>query len=62
MSDEMNLNEIRNNGENGTGLNNEGFSHGRDDVRQQALPNRNQRTARIRWRKEVDVVIMECYS
>ena len=61
MCDEMNLNEIRNNGENGAGLNNEGFSHERDNVGQQALPNCNQRTARIKWRKEVNVVIMECY-
>ena len=56
----MKLNEIRNNGENGAGLNNEGFSHGRDNVGQQALSNCNQRTARIKWRKEVNVVIMEC--
>ena len=61
MCDETNHNEIRNNGENGTGLNTEGSSFGRDNVEQQTLPNRNQRTARIKWRKEVNVVIMECY-
>ena len=56
MCDEINLNEIRNNGENGSGLNNEGSSPGRDNVGQQAQPNRNQRTARIKWRKVVNVV------
>ena len=34
----------------------EGFSQGRDNVGQHALPNRNQRTARIKWRKVVNVV------
>ena len=62
MCDEMNVNEIRNNVENGAGLNNEGSSHGRDIVGQQALSNCNQRTARIKWRKEVNVVIMECHD
>ena len=61
MCDEMNLNEIRNNDKNGAELNNEGSSQGRDNVGQQALPNCNQKTARIKWRKEVNVVIIECY-
>ena len=36
-------------------------SHDEDNARQQALPSCNQRTARIKWRKEVIVVIKQCY-
>ena len=36
-------------------------SHDKDNARQQALPSRNQRTARVKWRKGVIVVIMEYY-
>ena len=51
MCDEMSPNEIRNNGENWPGLNNEGSSYGRGNVRQQALSDRSQRTVRIKWKK-----------
>ena len=57
----MNLNENVNNGVNGTGVLNEGASPGRDNVGQEALPDRHHTTACKKWRKQANIVIMECY-
>ena len=57
----MHLNENVNNGVNGTGVLNEGASPGRDNVRQQALPDRHHAIARKKWSKQVNIVIMGCY-
>ena len=57
----MNLNENVNNGVNGIGVLNEGALRGRDNVGQQALSGHHHATARKKWSKQVNIVIMECY-
>ena len=57
MSDQ----KIENNGVNGTGTDREGTSPGRCSPAQQRRPGRHQVTAKRKWTKELNVVVMECY-
>ena len=50
-----------NNGVNGTGTRCEGPSPGRCSPAQHRRPGRHLATARMRWNKEVDKVVMECF-
>ena len=57
------MNHIRNedNDVNGTGTSCEGASSGRWSVGEQRRPGRNQATARMKWTKEMNIVVMECF-
>ena len=57
------MNHIRNenNDVNGTGTSCEGASSGRCSVGEQRRPGRNQATARMKWTKEMNIVVMECF-
>ena len=57
----MNQNRNINNDVNGTGNSSEGTSSGRCSVDEQRRPGRNQATARIKWTKEMNIVVMECF-
>ena len=50
-----------NNDVNGTGTSCEGASSGRCSVGEQRRPGRNQATARMKWTKEINIVVMECF-
>ena len=50
-----------NNGMNGTGTSCEGPSPGRCSPAQQRRPGRHLATARMKWNKEVNMVVMECF-
>ena len=51
----------KNNGVNGTGTRCKGPSPGRCSPAQQRGPGRHLATARMRWNKEVNKVVMECF-
>ncbi len=57
----MNQNRNVNNDVNGTGTSSEGASSGRCSVEEQRRPGRNQATARMKWTKEMNIVVMECF-
>ena len=57
----MNRNRNVNNDVNGTGTSSEGASSGRCSVDEQRRPGRNQATARMKWTKEMNIVVMECF-
>ena len=52
---------FENNGVNGTGTPCEGPSLGRCSPAQQWGPGRHRATARVKWNKEVNKVVMECF-
>lgn len=54
-------NGFPNNGVNGAGASSEGASPGRCPVGEQRRPGRHPDTARLKWSKEVNRVVMECY-
>ena len=58
---EMNINEITDNDVNGAGTSCEGPTSGRCPVGEQRGPGRHPITARKKWSKEVNIVVMECY-
>ena len=58
---EMSSQYFENNGVNGTGAQCEGASPGRCSPVQQRGPGRHPATARKKWSKEVNIVVMECY-
>ena len=54
--------EDKDNDVNGTGPDNwEGVAPGREDVREQAPPGRQQTTARRKFAKHANKIVMECY-
>ena len=55
------LNDLLDNGVNGTGAFSEGASSGRCPVGEQRRPGRHPATARMMWSKDVNKVVMECY-
>ena len=57
------MNRIRNekNDVNGTGTSCEGASSGRCSVGEQRRTGRNQVTARMKWTKEMNIAVMECF-
>ena len=55
------LNKKSDNGVNGTGMSCEGPSPGRCSPAQQRGPGRHHATARMKWNKEVNKVVMECF-
>ena len=57
----MNYIRNENNDVNGTGTSCEGASSGRCSVGEQRRPGRNQETARMKWTKEMNIVVMECF-
>ena len=57
----MNQNRNVNNDVHGTGTASEGASSGRCSVDEQRRPGRNQATARMKWTKEMNIVVMECF-
>ncbi|XP_063604453.1 uncharacterized protein LOC134779729 [Penaeus indicus] len=57
----MNQNRNVDNDVNGTGTSGEGASSGRCSVDEQRRPGRNQATARMKWTKEMNIVVMECF-
>ena len=57
----MSFSNNENNGVNGTGTLCEGASPGRCSPAQQRRPGRHQVTARMKWDKEVNKVVMECF-
>ena len=57
----MSLNRCVDNSVNSTGDFSEGASPGRCPVGEQRRPGRNPDTARMKWSKEVNKVVMECY-
>ena len=57
----MNQNRNVNNDVNGSGTASEGASSGRCSVDEQRRPGRNQATARMKWTKEMNIVVMECF-
>ena len=58
---EMSIHSIENNGVNGTGSASESYSPGRCSSAQQRGPGRQPATARLKWNKEVNKVVMECF-
>ena len=58
---EMSIQSIENNSVNGTGSIGEGSSLGRCSSAQQRGPGRYPATARMKWSKEVNKVVMECF-
>ena len=58
---EMSNQNFENNGVNGTRSLGEGSSPGRCFLVQQREPGRHQVTARMKWNKEVNKVVMECF-
>ena len=58
---EMSNQNFENNGMNGTRSLGEGSSPGRCFLVQQREPGRHQVTARMKWNKEVNKVVMECF-
>ena len=58
---EMSIHSIENNGVNGTGFTRESSSPGRCSSAQQQGPGRQPATARLKWNKEVNKVVMECF-
>ena len=58
----MSINDISNNGVNGTGFSNdEGSSPSRDPMNEQRGPSRNHVIARMKWTKAINVAVMEFY-
>ena len=57
----MSFSNNENNGVNGIGTLCEGASPGRCSPAQQRRPGRHQVTARMKWDKEVNKVVMECF-
>ncbi|XP_063595811.1 uncharacterized protein LOC134772703 [Penaeus indicus] len=57
----MNQNRNVDNDVNGTGTSGEGASSGRCPVDEQRRPGRNQETAKMKWTKEMNIVVMECF-
>ena len=60
MSD-INQNKCSDNDVNGAGASSEGASSGRCPVGEQHRPGRQHATARVKWSKEVNKVVIECY-
>ena len=60
MSD-INQNKCSDNDLNGAGAYSEGASSGRSPVVEQHRPGRQYATARVKWSKEVNKVVIECY-
>ena len=58
---EMSTNDITNNDVSGAGTLCEGPSSGRCPVGEQRGPGRHSTTARVKWNKEVNKVVMECF-
>ena len=57
----MNLNNVRNNDVNGTGASSEGATSGRCPVEEQRRPDRHPTTARTKWTKELNNLVMKCF-
>ena len=57
----MNQNRNEDNDVNGTGTSSEGTSSGRCSVDEQRRPGRYQATAKMKWTKEMNIVVMECF-
>ena len=60
ITSENEPNRNANNDVKGTGTSSEGASSGRCSVDEQRRPGRNQATARMKWTKEMNIVVMEC--
>ena len=59
---EMSIQSIANNGVNGTGSASESSSHGRCSSAQQRGPGCQPATAKMKWNKAVNKVVMECFT
>ena len=58
---EMSYSNYEDNGVNETGASSEGFSPGRCPTVRQGGPGRYQASAKMKWSKELNVAVMECY-
>ena len=57
----MSYSNYEDNGVNETGTSNEGLSPGRCPTVRQGGPGRYQASAKMKWNKELNVAVMECY-